>query len=59
MNQIGIICVFCTQIFETYKNITYNGDELRSGTELETFLAKEIVQTAEILEKNGLFFQDF
>ena len=25
----------------------------------ETFLAYEIVQTAEIIEKNGLSFQDF
>ena len=30
-----------------------------SQLQFETFLAYEIVQTAEILEKNGLTFQDF
>ena len=33
--------------------------EGRSRLQFETFLAYEIVQTAEILEKNGLTLQDF
>ena len=42
-----------------YENSTSRWYEGGSQLQFETFLAYEIVQTAEIIEKNGLSFQDF
>ena len=52
--SIDIIVILCF-----YEKSTLHGYKGWSQLQFETFLAYEIVQTAEIIEKSGLPFQNF